>query len=301
MSVQDLLNYDTIQGGKDTSGFSADQNGNLIEILKYIIANTPGAISYRNTVHPIGAISGANLSNSHNPLLWDAYAGLVFSSGFPSPAAGTSVSAVYDSTLNRWYARNTTGAQASVVRAVDNNFRLHPYGPHSLGLRVGYDLDSGQLGKSFLPADIDCVVMEWEGTFTAAIASDDTSFLGISDQSLAAANSFANARRCLGVARRSGGSGWVLRTSDGTTASETAEAADTSDGNRHIFRIEWHAKATPEARLYVDGILKVTKTTNLPALSHTVTLQYIGLSAAAGLATDRMRWYSQLLYWKNAA
>lgn len=39
MSVQDLLNYDAIQGGKDTSGFSADQNGNVIEILKYLIAN----------------------------------------------------------------------------------------------------------------------------------------------------------------------------------------------------------------------------------------------------------------------
>lgn len=40
MSVQDLLNYEAIQGGKDTSGFSADQNGNLIEIGKYLIANS---------------------------------------------------------------------------------------------------------------------------------------------------------------------------------------------------------------------------------------------------------------------
>lgn len=42
MSVQDLLNYEAIQGGKDTSGFTADQNGNLVELVKYLIAN-PGA------------------------------------------------------------------------------------------------------------------------------------------------------------------------------------------------------------------------------------------------------------------
>lgn len=54
MSVQDLLNYEAIQGGKDTTGVSADQNGNLIEILKYIIANPPGGTAplFMSTVSP---------------------------------------------------------------------------------------------------------------------------------------------------------------------------------------------------------------------------------------------------------
>lgn len=53
---------------------------------------------------------------------------------------------------------------------------------------------------------------------------------------------------------------WELGSCDGSTISQSSAAG--GDGNWHDFRVEWSAS---EIRLYVDDVLKITKTTNLPA------------------------------------
>lgn len=54
---------------------------------------------------------------------------------------------------------------------------------------------------------------------------------------------------------------WELGTCDGTTISQ--DAGGTADGGFHEFGVLW--KDGGDIRLYVDGVLTITKTTNLPS------------------------------------
>jgi len=187
---------------------------------------------------------------------------------------------------------NTNGFACTLT---DNNGTATglPYGPYYT--IPAYDMDGGAI--TLPPTTMDCIVLEAYATFTAAQALSTTRGIGFCEGTTGIMSAAAHH---ISVDRRSGGSGWVLNTSDGTTATETAEAADTSDGNPHIFRIEWHAKATPEARLYVDGTLKVTKTTNLPSLSTPLPVR-LYVEVPLGDASDTVRWYSWVSYWKDSS
>lgn len=59
------------------------------------------------------------------------------------------------------------------------------------------------------------------------------------------------------VLRNSGN--WELGSCDGSTISQQAVAG--ADGNLHEFEVRWNAT---DLRLYVDEVLAITKTTNLP-------------------------------------
>ncbi len=57
MSVQDLLNYEALQGGKDTSAITADANGNVIEILKHLIDTIVGATNISPSADASGSLA----------------------------------------------------------------------------------------------------------------------------------------------------------------------------------------------------------------------------------------------------
>jgi hypothetical protein len=70
---------------------------------------------------------------------------------------------------------------------------------------------------------------------------------------------FSNsAHRFIQVLRN--GANWELGSCDGTTISQFASAGG-ADGNPHEFAVRWTAA---DIRLYVDGVLSITKTSNLP-------------------------------------
>lgn len=286
--------------GFDATAFVADANGNVIELVKYLIANPAVGFTWRNQ-----GLQGSSNSNPvagfNNPLTirglgFDGVSILGNGAGTPTTSGTT---AVYDTTNNRWYLRNNTGSQGN-VEDPPSVVRLHPYGPSGFA-DYGYDLDNGAFNNIVRPSDIDCFVLEMEGTWTAAVAASDATGMGISSIGFTNTTIFATTSKAIGFYRKSGGSGWTIKGADGAAQSETSEAADTSDGNKHFFRLEWHGKATPEARLYVDGVLKVTKTTNLPALSNAAPPNHLGMGVAAALGDDTARWYSHCFYWKNAA
>ena len=68
---------------------------------------------------------------------------------------------------------------------------------------------------------------------------------------------FSSASRNIQVARNV--ANWELSTSDATTRTTTAVAG--ADGSFHDFKVVWSAT---DVKLYVDGVLVITKTTNLP-------------------------------------
>lgn len=74
----------------------------------------------------------------------------------------------------------------------------------------------------------------------------------LSDFSTAASNHFIQ------VLRNS--ANWELGTCDGTTISQTASSGG-ADGSLHDFKVRWIAG---EVTLYVDGVLVITKSTNIP-------------------------------------
>lgn len=297
MSVQDILNYIAIQGSHDASGFSADANGNIIELLKYIIAN-PGGLAWGQSPHP--ALDTLSSQMTTMPL---AYAGLKADGGpvtnlASAPTALTSCTVTYDATTRRPYARNNTGAKAHWGQS---GMRWSANGPTSVGDQ--FDLDGGNVGALLAPLSVlDCLAIEFEFAQPTATPSDNDTGFGMSAYSFSTANHFG-LKNSISFYRKSAGGGWTLVTADSTpTVSESSEAADTSDGNRHIGRIEWHNKATPEARLYIDGTLKVTKTTNLPDLSDLANSPGpIGFAADTAVANDSLRLYGWVAYWKDSS
>ena len=200
----------------------------------------------------------------------------------------------WDSTRTAWYLANATGVACTITDNSGAIATFLPYGPYYT--IPAFDMDGGAI--TLPPTTMDCLVLEVYATFTAAQALDTRRGIGFMEA--ATTQIMAAASHHIAIDRRSGGSGWVLNTSDGTTATETAEASDTSDSTPHIFRIEWHAKATPEARLYVDGTLKVTKTTNLPSLSTPLPVR-LYVEVPLGDASDTVRWYSWVSYWKDSS
>lgn len=214
-------------------------------------------------------------------------------SGAPYTPTTASTTAVYDTTLRRFYLANSTGAISGMRMQIEGG---HPSGPLG-GDRPDFDLDGGQAG-SLPPLGINTLVMEVSATFTASRASSSTSNgIGLSGIGSFATAAFVATEPFIAFYRRTTG-GWTLKTSDATTISETSESSDTDDSNNHIFRIEWQDGATPAARLYVDGTLKVTKTTNLPALTAATGIDCMISEADTGSASDTIRTYAMIQYWK---
>lgn len=282
------------------TGASASSTGSLAQQIAYLIANPSTPTWARMPIVRDGT------SPFHTGVAGGVfYAGWFLSNSGTQPIhnLGTysqaSSSTVFDTTNERNYRRNTTGAQGyeNLVAAIGVAPNLlHPSGP--LGARPAYDLNAGA-ADMLPPTTLDCMVVEWEATFIAASAAADNNGIGISSAAFSG-NAFASATRSIGFYRKTG-SGWTVKSADGTTASATSEAADTSDNAKHVFRLEWHNKATDEARLYVDGVLKVTKTTNLPATNTTTLPSNIGWCKPSGAATDDLRVYGFVTYWKDAA
>ncbi len=60
----------------------------------------------------------------------------------------------------------------------------------------------------------------------------------------------------------SGGANWELSTGDGTTTSKTNLTTDPTAGARNV--VEIYVNGTTSVELYLNGVLQITKTTNLP-------------------------------------
>ena len=123
------------------------------------------------------------------------------------------------------------------------------------GTRLAWPTGFAGDASSFAPKNTSVTkcVLEFRAAFTN---NADYNARGIGLAQLGASSDFTTAHH-IAVCRNAGV--WQLGTADGTTRSEST--GGTADGSFHDFRVEWE---TAEVRLYVDGTLTVTKTTNLP-------------------------------------
>lgn len=300
MGAIDLELYTKLLRSTPT-GAASDSAGSLAEQIAYIVAN-PASPTWRRT--PLkrwgsGSDSTGQISIPVFYLAWwpfEATATSPLSNLSSTTFAGASVASVFDTSDEKYYVRNTTGAQGYFSASGSASVPLgNPYGAG--GKTPAFDLDGGRLDM-FPPATFDCMVWEWEAALAAA-ASANNDGVGVSTAAFSG-TPFAAANRHIAFYRKSG-SGWTLKTSDGTTASEASESSDSSDANKHIFRVEWENKATDEVRLYVDDVLKVTKTSNLPATNTATLPTLIGWCKPSGAATGDLRVYGGVMYWKDAA
>ena len=83
---------------------------------------------------------------------------------------------------------------------------------------------------------------------------------------------------------------WELGSCDGATISQQASAGG-ADSSAHEFAVRWSAG---ELKLYVDDVLVITKTTNLPDRP----LKPVALLAAAGV--NLIRGYDYYIEWEAA-
>lgn len=283
--------------GTTATGASANSAGSLAEQMAYIVAN-PSAPDFQSAY----GFPGSSPSQSAYPFIgaWIGGMSINLSSSAPGyPAGGFTTAAswvaVRDTSARLAYYRNTAGTSVSLIPLNNTTGGFVPIGPSYVDPRI-FDLSGMATAKTRLPPSrtYNQVTYEFEFTFTAAVAAATTTGIGASNTS-----NFAATTRSLSFYRKSGGAGWTFRTTDGTTSSETSEASDTSDGNKHIARIEWDVSTgTPTARLYIDDVLKVTKTTNIPAEQDTVVPDHLLFAADTALASDTLRYYGWATSWK---
>lgn len=200
-------------------------------------------------------------------------------------ATNTSGSLAYDSTIRRSYYQNSTGS-ASSSRATSTSGMFH-----QVEVAPFYGLTTSVNGVA-LPAYMTgpALWVEFYGKWpqTVAAVNDDCGW-GVSSTAPSSATPFSSARRFLSFYRKAT-SGWTLVSADGSTRSETSEASDTSDAAFHRFRIKYDIAAA-EAYLYVDDVLKVTKTANLPAwLANASSFSTTGIGARASTAEATGTW-----------
>lgn len=274
-----------------TESSSLDSAGNVLERLAYLIANPPVGPSYYNTVDVEVASTRALLV----PVQWWAVAlgssdTIGNSSSVPS---ATSMTKVWDSTRKKPYFRNNTGLQAHLFNCTIFGF---PYSQTGLTRDV-FDFNNIAWETLLPPAGLTKFVMEFDFTWVTALATDNETGIGISNVS-AVSTPFDAARRSVGFFRKSGAVGWTLITTNGTTRTETAEASDTSNNSNHIARIEWDGTAG-SATLYIDGVQKCTTTATMPSLTDLTPLTAgCGLTVDTAAASDSVRIYSCIAYWK---
>lgn len=278
--------YKYILGAANPPG-AASASGDIGQLIKYLVAN-PSAPTFRRQV-----TDGGIANNLHSrPLLYGvAYGGSALISNGPATVDGTSTN-VWDSTRKAWRIGNTTGgvwqarAALSPIPAPGGPFSGSPFPPD-------FDLDGGLVG--LVPdAAHDILTLEVVGMADAFAARADQRGIGWGTNT---SSIFGAGTRYVQAWRHST-NGWTLSTNDGSTASDQAEASDTSDGNVHVWRLEWEEGA---ARFYVDGTLKITKTTNIPNPGSTGGNGHsaAGLGgSASGDATNSARLYAYAAYFK---
>lgn len=165
----------------------------------------------------------------------------------------------WDSTLKRRYYEHLT-ATATSARMTSTNplfYAVESAPFYNLTASVnGVALPAYMTGGAFW--------VEFYGKWpsTAAAVDNDRGW-GVSNIAVSSATPFSSAQRFASFYRKTT-NGWTVVSADATTRSETSEAFDTSDNAFHKFTLKVSIKAG-EIYLYVDDVLKVTKTTNLPA------------------------------------
>lgn len=165
----------------------------------------------------------------------------------------------WDSTLKRRYYEHLTASPTSA--------RISSSAPLFYGVESApfYNLTTSVNGVA-LPAYMTggSFWVEFYGKWpSAAVSVDDDRGWGVSSTAVSSTTPFSSARRFISFYRKTT-NGWTIASADGTTRSETSEASDTSDNAFHKFTLKISIEAGG-IYLYVDGVLKVTKATNLPA------------------------------------
>lgn len=286
MSVQDILNYAALQGEFDSSGISADQNGNILELLRYLIA-TPATATFLAQLLP--GFSASTWWHT-SPLLvvgTDGNTVMIAPSGL-SPSDIGSSTYTWDSTLKRWRVGNTTGGE----KRVGLGMVMYPGGPLRGGEYAEFDRAAGATGLVLTGRPT--LVAENLSRLGANASESVSSGWGWGQTS---SGGFGASIRRVHVWRHSS-NGWAVTTYDGSTASTSYESSATADGNTHLHRLEWDDN---QVRLYVDGTLRITKTTNIPNAASTGGNAHGGLvvlGAESGEATDAHAYYSAAVYYK---
>lgn len=267
---------------------SADTSGSLAERIAWLQAN--GGATWDKVAPPID-VEAIGVSAPVGWLRMGMAGGLYLAGaglGVCSAAAGTVVA---DTSRKATYYRNNNGSNTYV--STPALYSLVPTG------RSGAHpaLAAHDEGLLIPPATRTVFVMEFEFQWATAVAFATNRGFGLSN-SLFSSIPFNAGNHFIALHRNTGPTGWALRTSDGSVSSAAVEASDTSDGNRHIARIEWDT--TPEVRLYIDDVLKVTKTTNLPSQVGSAYPCSLGFRSDTGDANDQLRFYGMAAYWRDA-
>lgn len=301
MGAIDLELYTKLLRSTPT-GAASDSAGSLAEQLAYLVAN-PSSPSFAKLPTKLGVAGGDTFAGITQPMIGFVVghhqtSGVSWTTDVSNPTTA-SIGVVFDTDVMRNYWRSVNGTRCYMQFAATSR-RLFPSG--ALGSWPDFDMNGDTVG--LLPnQSYDTLVVEFEAAFPTATARTTDLGIGISSQAFSSAFPFQSSVSSIGVIRTA--SGWGLQTSDALNDSSSNEAADTSDGNRHIFRIEWENIAgTSTARLYVDGTLKITKTTNMPDVAPSsagVMPQYFGACVPSSYATDHIRLYAMLAYWKVTA
>lgn len=192
-----------------------------------------------------------------------------FSSGLGSPTIQN-----YDSTEDAFYLDTNTGCTFPA-----NGSAVIPY------LRP-----NGFMGTntSYAPKNTSTVAVWFK--FKAAFTQNaDYTTYGVGAVSLSASftgGAFADATAHFIQVTRNAGS-WELGTCDGATISQTS--GGTANGSAHEFAVRW---AAAEVTLYVDDVLTITKTTNLPNRPLGPAFDFDG--------TNKARMFDHFMEWEAA-
>lgn len=278
----------------DASGFSANIDGNVLEMLKYIAAATAGE----------GRMSIKDIFRS-DPLYDSAALGNPFLLAQVSPAgavsfkgAGATATAVAQVTHTldaaaglTYYSSNGVGTPHTIRQSIPP---WVPYG--SAGVLPTFQnpeefrLPTTSLTRKF--------VMEWYGRITSVVEGlGDSSGFGLSNNTaqIAGTNSIAVSRQSTNK--------WALSYVSAGGGTSTAEVTGTADDNDHLFRLEWYKTGggTKTADLYVDNVLKVTAaSSSVPdiAISSPIANVWLLYSGSGNTTADSLRFYAALCYWK---
>lgn len=284
-----------------SAGFSADQNGSALELLKYIIANS-GTLTYDklNAVNP-----------THDQFLGHSQPWALFQPSARTPASGEgsrgfgvapSLSSIavplYDSTLKMFYVQ--TGA-AGVDGAIQYQMPSHllPYG-------VGGVMPSFVNSKSYplpLNSGSRILVVEWYGKMERDVIPGAFGGWGICSNIGTIGNMLHGTGDAIAVMRQSSATNWDLKTIRNGSSSVTTGTSGTADNAIHMHRIEWEDIAgTFTVRHYVDTVLQTTvNSATVPNANVTNMIRNVvpalrtsGMSLVAGIASC----YGMMIYWK---
>jgi hypothetical protein len=126
----------------------------------------------------------------------------------------------------------------------------------STPLLAWYDGPMGQApDHSPKNSSVSMFILEFRAAFPDAA---DYTVRGIGVSTITTSADFAAAQHCIFVSKDATPD-WVLGSADGSTLSE--EVGGTADTAMHDFKVVW---TSADIKLYVDGTLTVTKTTNRP-------------------------------------